>query len=166
MSKNNSDTELRENIGAKLKKFRQVVMKNNDMTFKDYSIDVKIPMDVLNAYEKGESFPEYADLLRIAEETGLNVNWLIYNNGSMFFCREKEMEDIIRHIEKNETGRYDHYKMLLKNMQFTEMEDFIFHIHNLIIDFFSKLEMQIKKDKKSISMLTEMTKDVMYESKK
>ena len=136
------------------------------MTFDEYSIDVKVPLDSLNAYERGDRFPEYADLVRIAEETGLNLNWLIYNNGSMFFCREKEMEDIIRLIEENETGRYDHYKLLLKSMQFAEIEDFVFHIHNITIDFLSKLEMKIKEDKKNISLLTEMTKDVMYDPMK
>ena len=166
MSKKNSGKELRETIAAKLKKFRQVIMKDNNMTFEEYSIDVKIPLDVLNAYEVGDRFPEYADLEKIAQETGLNLNWLIYNNGSMYFCREKEMEEIIRHIEENERGRYDHYKLLLNNMQFSEIEDFIFHIHNLIIDFLTKLEQQIKKDKKNISILTKMTEDVMYDPMK
>lgn len=162
----NSERELREAIGAKLKKFRQVVMKDSNMTFDDYSLDVNIPVAELSAYERGESFPEYGHLVKIAEETGLNLNWLIYNNGSMFFCREQEMEEIIRRIEENEKGLYDHYKIMLKNMQNHTMEVFIFHIHDIIINFLSKLEQQIKKDKKGISVLTEMTKDVMYDPEK
>ena len=156
------DRELRETIGGKLKKFREAVMQNSNMTFEEYSIDVKIPVDVLNAYESGERFPEYADLFKICQETGLNLNWLIYDNGSMFFCREKETEDIMRHIEENTTGQYDHYLILLKNMQFPEMEALIFHLHNVIIDFLSNLEKKIKKDKKAISLLTELTEDVNY----
>ena len=163
MSTNNIDRELRETIGGKLKKFREAVMENSKMSFEEYSIDVKIPVDVLKAFESGERFPEYADLFKIGQETGLNLNWLIYDNGSMFFCREKETEDIMRHIEENTTGQYDHYLILLKNMQFPEMEALIFHLHNVIIDFLSNLEKKSKKDKKAISLLTKMTEDVNYD---
>ena len=166
MSTKNSDKELRETIGGRLKEFRQAVLTENDMTFEEYCKDINMSMEVLKAYESGERFPDYADLITICQETGLNLNWLIYDNGSMYFCREKEMEDIIRHIEENERGRYDHYKILLNNMRFPEMEDFIFHIHNSIIDLLTKLEQQIKKDKKNISILTKMTEDVMYEPMK
>jgi len=163
MTTKKNDRELRETIGGKLKKFREAVMQNSNMTFEEYCNDIKISMELLTAYESGERFPEYEDLFKICQETGLNLNWLIYDNGSMFFCREKETEDIMRHIEENTTGQYDHYLILLKNMQFPEIEALIFHLHNVIIDFLSNLEKKSKKEKKVMSLLTEMTEDVNYD---
>ncbi|MFC2154861.1 hypothetical protein ACFLRB_00005, partial [Acidobacteriota bacterium] len=79
------------------------------------------------------------------------------------FTREKDVEEIMRYIEADETGRYEHYKMLLKSMQVPEMQDFIFYAHGAVVDLLSRLEHEILRSKESTKLLVDMTRDVDYQ---
>ncbi len=135
-----SDNEkLKKEIGNKLKEFRQEEMKLAKITFEAYAKEADIPVETLKAYEEGERLPEFEDLRKLGEAFCINLNGLIYDNGSLFVCRDDEMEELIQHIEENKTSRYEDYKKLLKSMQVLEMEDFIFNTHEVVVDLVSRI---------------------------
>jgi transcriptional regulator with XRE-family HTH domain len=163
MSKTNINKDLRKEVGSRLKEFRNEIMKRSRISFSEFAEEVKIPLNVLKTYEKGESLPGHDDLVKISRYFGLNLNWLYNKNGGMFFSREKDMEEIIRFIESDETGRYEHYKMLLKSMQVAEMEDFIFYVHGTVVELLSKVEYEITNSEEKAQLLSAMTRDVDYQ---
>lgn len=163
MSETNTNPELSKEIGLRLKGFRQEIMKRSHITFAEYSTEVNIPAKTLEAYEKGVDCPGHDDLVKISRCYGLNLNWLYNENGGMFFCREKDMEEMIRYIESDSSGRYEHYLMLLKSMQVPEMEDFVFYVHGAVVDLLSRVEHAISNSKGSTGILSDMTEDVDYQ---
>jgi len=163
MSDSNSDEKLRKAVGRRLKVFRKEMMKRSNLSFPEFAGETGIPVATLRSYEDGAVYPEYADLVKIGNYYGLNLNWLFNENGGMFFTREKDMEEIMRYIEADETGRYENYKMLLKSMQVLEMEDFIFYSHGVVVDLLSRVEHEILRSKESTKLLVDMTRDVDYQ---
>lgn len=163
MSDSNSGKRLRKAIGRRLKVFRKEMMKRSNLSFSEFARETGVPVAGLKSYEAGLVYPEYADLVKIGRYYGLNLNWLLYENGGMFFTREKDMEEIMRFIESDETGRYENYKMLLKSMQVPEMEDFIFYVHGVVADLLSRVEHEILRSKESTKLLVDMTRDVDYQ---
>lgn len=163
MSDSNSDKRLRKEIGRRLKVFREEMMKRSNLSVSEFAGETGIPVAALRSYEDGLVYPDYADLVKIGKYYGLNLNWLLYENGGMFFTREKDMEEIIRYIEGDETGRYENYKMLLKSMQVPEMEDFIFYVHGVVVDLLSRVEHEIIRSKECTTLLADMTRDVDYQ---
>lgn len=159
----NEKEDLKKVIGSRLKHFRTKVMKISRVTFSEYAREIGIPRGRLKIYEAGEEYPPYPDLVKMSRHHGLNLNWLFYENGGMFFAREKDMEEMIRHIEDNKTGRYEHYKMLLKSMQAPQMEDFIFYVHGVVVDLLSKLGQKIIISRKNMKLLFDMIEDVDYQ---
>jgi len=163
MSDSKSDERLRKMIGRRLKVFRKEMMKRSNLSFSEFAGENEIPVDTLKSYEDGAVYPDYADLIKIGCYSGLNLNWLLYENGGMFFTREKDMEEILGYIEGDETGRYEHYKMLLKSMQVPAMQDFIFYVHGAVVDLLSRVEHEILRSKESTELLVDMTRDVDYQ---
>ncbi|MCI0470045.1 MAG: hypothetical protein L0Y73_00130 [Candidatus Aminicenantes bacterium] len=159
----NEKEDLKKIIGSRLKHFRTKVMKLSRVTFSEYAGEIGIPAGRLKIYEAGEEYPAYIDLVKMSRHHGLNLNWLFYENGGMFFAREKDMEEMIRRIEDNKTGHYEHYKMLLKSMQAPEMEDFIFYLHGLVVDLLAKLGQKIVLSRKNMKLLFDMIEDVDYQ---
>lgn len=162
MSDSNSDERLRKAVGNRLRVFRKDIMKRSNLSFAEFADESDIPLAALRSYETGAVYPDYADLVKIGNYYGLNLNWLFYENGGMFFVREKDMEELLRYIEDDKTGRYEHYKMLLKSMQVPEMEDFIFYVHGVVVDLLSRVEHEIRRSKESTKLLVDMTRDVDY----
>jgi hypothetical protein len=159
----NEKEDLKKIIGSRLKHFRTKVMKRSHISFSEYAREIDIPRGRLKIYEAGDEYPPFPDLVKMSRHHGLNLNWLFYENGGMFFAREKDMEEMIRHIEDNKTGRYEHYKMLLKSMQALPMEDFIFCVHGVVVDLLSKLGQKIIVSRKHVKLLFDMIEDVDYQ---
>lgn len=163
MSETKMKPELSKEIGPRLKAFRQEIMKRSRITFSEFCKEVDIPVKTFESYEKGVDSPGHDDLVKISRCHGLNLNWLYNENGGMFFGREKDMEEMIRYIESDATGRYEHYLMLLKSMQVPEMEDFVFYVHGVVVDLLSRVEHAILKSRGSAGILSDMTEDVDYQ---
>ena len=155
--------DLRKDLGGRLKKCREEIMKFRKISFEEFAGEVDIPVNKLKGYEKGRLYPDYGDLKKMAGHYGINVNWVISGHGCMLFSREKDMEEFINHIEANESGRYEHYKMLLKSMQSLYMEEIIFTFHGALVDLLSKLEDKLEESVDNIDLLTAMIEDVDYE---
>ncbi len=161
---NGSDAgKLKKEIGERLYEFRTKGMKELKENFEQFLKSTGVSIERFKTYEKGEEFPDIHDLQKICAECCLNLNWLIYGNGSMFSAREKDMEELIQHIEKNETRRYEDYKKLLKSMQVPEMEDFIFNVHEAVIDLVSRINNQLENDPDQVYETTlRMIPEVSY----
>ncbi|MCK4763100.1 MAG: hypothetical protein KAW12_12970 [Candidatus Aminicenantes bacterium] len=137
MTNSKEKQELTERISVRFKQFREAISKEFGFSFAEFCTEIGIPEEKFKTYEKGDFWPDFADLQKIGLNTGVNLNWLVYRNGGMFGVREKDMEEMLQKIEADEQGRYVDYKMLLKLMQVPEMEDLIFGMQKVFLNFLS-----------------------------
>jgi transcriptional regulator with XRE-family HTH domain len=163
MTTSNQKEDLKKDMGGRLKKCREEIMKIRKISFEEFAGEVDITVNKFKAYEAGRLYPGYKDLEKMGCSYGINLNWVIYRNGSMLFAREKDMEELTKKIEADESGRYEHYKMLLKSMQSPFMEDIIFSFHGALVDLLLKLKNKLKESQDNINLLSVMTDDVDYE---
>lgn len=158
MTKSSKTQETTENYGVRFKQFREAFSQQHGYSFSEFFKEIGIMKQRYLDYEKCNLWPDFIDLQRIGLNTGVNLNWLVYRNGSMFGAREKDMEEMIQKIEADENGRYADYKMLLKLMQVKGMEDLIFGMQSVFLNFLSTSDFvsKLKEPEEVKEMLPEI----------
>ena len=155
MSEIKRRNDLKLKIGRRLKDFIDIVRKKDNLSLAEFAKEVNIPSDRLKWYEKGEIYPDSNDLVKISHYQGLNLNWLLCENGGMFLAREKDMEAVIQRIEDNTNGRYENYLRLLRSMDHVEMEDLVLDFYVSIANFLVRLDHNAKGKKRLLEQVSE-----------
>ena len=154
--KDKDDTkDLSQKVCRRLKDFIGTIKKKDNLSLDEFAKEVNIPPERLKSYEKGEIYPDLNDLVKISQYRGLNLNWLLCENGGMFFAREKDMETAIQRIEDNGNGRYEDYLRLLNSMGHVEVEDLVLDFYNDIANFLVRLEHKTKGKEQLLECISE-----------
>lgn len=126
--------KLLQRSGRCYHELRTTISKQFNLTGEQFNDYVNIPKGIYHNFEFGEQLPDFQQLQTMGIRTGVNLNWLVYGNGSMFGAREKDMEELVQYIEANETGYYEEYKRLLKLLQCKPLEELFFRVINDILE--------------------------------
>jgi transcriptional regulator with XRE-family HTH domain len=162
MSEKRTGHDLQNAIAQRLKEFRTEEMKRWHLSDEQFASQCDIPLQTIQAYETGDLTPSFEDLNKLIETFGLSLNWLLDDNGGMYLCREKVMEELVQFIEEDKHEALAHYKMLLKSMQNPIMEKFIFLVHSVTVDLVSTVNLKIEDSPDNLKLMDEIIKDVAY----
>jgi len=162
MSEKRTGNELKMAIAQRLKEFRLQEMERSSLSAEEFASQCGIQPEVFHAYETGDLTPTFEDLNKLIATFALSLNWLLHNNGSMYLCREKVMEELVQFIEEDKHQAFSHYKMMLKSMQSPIMEKFIFLVHAAAVDMVSTLNLLIEDSRKNTQLMDEIVEDVAY----
>ena len=74
------------NVGERIKKLREKL----DLTQREFGRRIGVMDTVIRRWEKGEFEPTSEKLRAIANEFGVNLNWLLLGKGNMFLNGEEQ----------------------------------------------------------------------------
>ncbi len=78
-------------IGERIKILRQ----NLNMTVKDMSDVIGVPVRTIGAYERDENPPNEKFLTLLLEKFNVNINWLLIGKGTLFMQKQDDIADFI-----------------------------------------------------------------------
>ena len=77
------------NIGERIKNLR----KSLNITAKDFADILQIPLRTVGSYERNEAQPSPKFFSALIDIYGININWLLTGDGSIFLNKHTEIDE-------------------------------------------------------------------------
>ena len=155
-----NDSQLKKDIGNRLRQFRSTIGKSQE----EFEFDTDINQATCSRIEQGKIFPIIKYLIRMKNVYQLNTDWLISGKGVMFEKKESLPDEsyvsyLGCHIPPTDK-RYDLYQELIDIMQLPDIDEIILAKIKLIKRGYRE-EIEEFKKKKKIELPVEIDKELL-----